>query len=78
MERDKSSKELPVGTRIKFIKSLYGHFAGEYPDCVYAEKGDLGIVTGHGCIEGHWVKWDKWMSASFGAKLGIDFIEHEK
>lgn len=66
--------ELPIGTRIKFVRGLYGAANSESPACVYAEKGDLGIVTGHGCWEEHWVKWDKW-DAPFGAKLGEDFIE---
>ena len=69
--------ELPIGTRIKFIKSLYGSATGESPACVYAEKGDGGEVTGHGCWEGHWVKWDKW-DAPFGAKLGEDFIKCDR
>ncbi len=64
---------LPIGTRIKFIKSLYSGPSGDRPACVYAEKGDGGEVTGHGCSEGHWVKWDKW-DVPFGAKLGEEFI----
>ena len=62
-----------LGTRIKFTKSLYGGATSESPACVYAEKDDGGVVTGHGCREGHWVKWDKW-EHPFGAKLGEDFI----
>ena len=65
---------LPIGTRIKFIKGLYSGATGDHPAYVYAEKGDGGVVTGHGCREGHWVKWDKW-DAPFGAELGIDFVE---
>ncbi len=68
---------LPVGTRIKFVKSLYGGATGDAPACVYAEKGEGGIVTGHGCCEGHWVKWDGWR-APFGAKLGEEFISETK
>ena len=66
--------ELPIGTRIKFVKDLTGDATGEHPAYLYARKGDGGEVTGHGCWEGHWVKWDKW-DAPFGAKLGEDFIE---
>jgi len=35
---------LPVGTRIRFVKSLYGSATGDSPACVYAEKGDGGVV----------------------------------
>jgi hypothetical protein len=64
---------LPIGTRIRFIKSLYGAVTGDSPACVYAEKGDGGVVTGHGTPEGYWVKWDKWPHA-FGAEYAVDFI----
>jgi hypothetical protein len=67
-------KQLPVGTRIRFVKSLYGAASGDWPACIYARKGDGGIVTGHNEFEGHWVKWDKWPHA-FGAKYGLEFVE---
>ena len=67
-------KLLPKGTRIKFVKSLYGEATSDSPACVYAEKGDGGVVTGHGTPEGHWVKWDKWPHA-FGATYGTEFVE---
>lgn len=64
---------LPVGTRITFIRSIYGE-ADEYqPACVYALRGDGGVITGHGTPEGYWVKWDHWPHA-FGAEHGVDFI----
>ncbi len=66
-------KLLPVGTRIKFIKSLYSGPTGDCPAFVYAEKGDGGVITGHGTPEGYWVKWDKWPHA-FGASHGTEFI----
>ena len=71
-------KLLPVGTRIKFIKTLAD---GPCPDAthggnLYAVKGDLGTVTGHGTQEGHWVKWDRWPHA-FGAEYGTEFVEAE-
>ncbi len=69
-----NKKLLPVGARIRFIKSIYGDATGDYPACVYAEKGDGGVVTGHDTPEGHWVKWDKWPLA-FGAEYGFDFTE---
>lgn len=68
---------LPVGTRIRFVKSLYGSATGDSPACVYAEKGDGGVVTGHGTPEGHWVKWDKWPHA-FGSEYGTEFVEAEQ
>ena len=65
---------LPIGTRIRFIKSLYGHATGDSPACIYAEKGELGVVTGHGTPEGHWVKTDNWPHA-FGAECGTEFTK---
>ena len=64
---------LPVGTRIVFLKSLYGDVDEFSPGCIYAKKGDGGVITGHGTPEGYWVKWDKWPHA-FGAEHGVDFI----
>ncbi len=66
-------EKLPIGTRIKFLTDLTADACGEHPAYIYAKKGDEGEVTGHGCWEGHWVKWDKWKEP-FGAKLGEDFI----
>lgn len=69
-------KLLPIGTRVRFIKTS-GEGSNEFsPGCIYFREGDEGVVTGHGCKEGHWVKWDKW-PVSFGAELGIDFVEIE-
>lgn len=65
---------LPVGTRIKFIKELSSGPDEFSPGNLYAPKGATGIVTGHGCSEGHWVKWDEW-EAPFGAICGTEFIE---
>jgi len=67
-------KQLPVGTRIRFVKSIYGSASGDCPPCTYAKKGDGGVVTGHNCPEGHWVKWDHWPHA-FGSEYGTEFIE---
>jgi hypothetical protein len=66
-------KLIPVGTRIKFVKSLYGDATGDSPACVYAEKGEGGEVMGHGTREGHWVKTDSWPHA-FGAEYEIEFV----
>ena len=68
---------LPVGTRIQFVKSIYGAATGDSPACIYAKKGDGGVVTGHGTPEGYWVKWDKWPHA-FGAEYGLDFITEKE
>jgi hypothetical protein len=70
-------KLLPIGTRIRFIKSLYGAATGDSPPCVYAEKGDGGVVTGYNNFEGHWVKWDHWPHA-FGAEYGTEFVEEQQ
>lgn len=51
---------LPVGTRIRFLKTLTEPAGEDHPGRIYAEKGDLGTITGHGCREGYWVKWDRW------------------
>jgi hypothetical protein len=66
------SELLPIGTRIVFTKSLFAPPCEDHPSLIYARKGDGGCVTGHGCKEGHWVKWDKW-DAPFGAELGTEF-----
>ena len=57
---------LPVGTRIRFTRTLTGEATGDHPAFLYAEKGDGGEITGHGTPEGYWVKWDRWPHA-FGA-----------
>lgn len=68
-----STKELlPVGTRIRFLKTLESGPDEFSPGNLYAEKGDMGVVTGHGCSEGHWVKWDK-HEHPFGAVYGSEF-----
>jgi len=51
---------LPVGTRIRFTKTLIQAASGDHPTLLYAEKGTEGEITGHGCREGYWVKWDRW------------------
>lgn len=64
---------LPVGTRIRFVKSIYGGPTSDNPAIQYAAKDDGGVVTGHGTAEGHWVKWDRWPHA-FGAEYGTEFV----
>lgn len=57
---------LPVGTRIRFTQELISPACGDHPELVYAYRGELGQVTGHGTKEGYWVKSDQWPH-SFGA-----------
>jgi hypothetical protein len=67
------SVKFPIGTRIRFLKTLTCPPTSEHPGFHYATKGDSGHVTGHDCREGHWVKWEGWTHAAFGAELGVDF-----
>lgn len=69
-----SSLFLPVNTKIRFIKELSSGPDEFSPGNLYAREGSFGVVTGHGCVEGHWVKWDKW-DAPFGAICGVEFVE---
>ena len=54
---------LNVGTRIRFTQDLEGSATEDRPACLYARKGELGTITGHGCSEGYWVKTDSWPHA---------------
>jgi hypothetical protein len=73
-----TQEPLPIGTRIKFIKTLESGPDEFSPGNLYAVKGDGGTVTGHGTREGYWVKWDKWPKAAFGAELGTEFVAEEQ
>lgn len=66
--------QLPVGTRIKFIKELSSGPDEFSPGNLYAEKDGLGEVVGHDCWEGHCVKWDEWPHP-FGAIHGEEFVQ---
>jgi hypothetical protein len=66
--------QLPIGTRIRFIKTLEEGPNEDHPGRLYARKNDEGIVTGHDCIEGHMVKWDYWPQADFGAIIDKEFV----
>lgn len=57
---------LPVGTRIRFTKTLDAAANSDQPARLYAKVGDLGEILGHGTREGYWVKVDWWPEA-FGA-----------
>ena len=57
---------LPVGTRIRFTKRLDAPANEDHPAIVFAERGELGTITGLGTPEGYWVKTDSW-PAKFGA-----------
>ena len=68
---------LPVGTRIKFVRELSSGPDDYSEGNLYATEGSSGEVTGHGCWEGHWVKWDNWKHP-FGAEHGKDFIKFDE
>ena len=68
-----SGVKLPIGTRIEFLKTLTSGPDEDGPGNYYATKGDGGEVTGHGCHEGHWVKWDGYKINPFGATYEKDF-----
>lgn len=74
LTKSDNTKELPIGTKIVFLKTLSAPPCEDHPGIIYARKGDFGTVVGHDCIEGHWVKWEHW-EAPFGATLGTEFKE---
>jgi len=60
---------IPVGTRVRFTKHLYGEPTGDHPAFLFANVGDEGVVMrndGSG-IWPYSVKRDKWLHASFKA-----------
>jgi hypothetical protein len=57
---------LPIGTKIKFTKTLIEPASGDSPSLLFATKDETGEITGHGTYEGYWVKTDDWPNA-FGA-----------
>lgn len=57
---------IATGTRIRFLRTLEDGPNEDRPGYVYARRGELGKVTGHGTPEGYWVKTDSWPNA-FGA-----------
>jgi hypothetical protein len=70
---------------VRFLKTLQSHPNEEGPGNHYATKGDLGTVaqSPYGKVapppwEGHWVFWDGWKRAAFGARLGEDFDVYEE
>ena len=69
--------KLPVGTRIRFIRTLDAPADDHSPSTLFAEKGELGTVTGHSCFEGHMIKTDKWPN-SFGAVIDDEFVVEEQ
>jgi hypothetical protein len=52
------SEKLPVGTRIRFTKTLDEPANEEHPHLVYADRGELGEIVdgGRPAREGHWAK----------------------
>lgn len=73
MRLDDKTK-LPVGTRIRFIKTLTSGPTGDHPAFLYARKGEGGVVTGHNDFQGHTVKWDGWEHAAFCAVFEEEFV----
>lgn len=57
---------LPVGTKIRFTKTLEDGPSEERPAIIYALKDETGVITGHGSREGYWARIDS-CSAPFGA-----------
>lgn len=57
---------LPIGTRIRFAKRLDCGPTEDHPGFLFAERGELGEITGHGTKEGYWVKANH-CPAPFGA-----------
>lgn len=68
-------KLLPVGTRIRFLRDIFEDANGDHPTFTLSKKGEQGTVTKHGQYWDHYVTWDKWTSAAFGAEYGVDFME---
>lgn len=60
------SERLPIGTRIRFLRDLIEDADGDHPALLYAKRGELGTITGHGTPEGYWAKLGSWPNA-FGA-----------
>jgi hypothetical protein len=75
-QNNEKPKQLPVGTRVRFVKQLTAATTGDHPALLYAEVGERGVVAGHGCMEGHWVRVDN-TPATFGAELGTEFVEDD-
>jgi hypothetical protein len=55
----------PVGTRIRFLKTLEEAPNEAHPWVMFACAGERGIITGHGTKEGYWARTDSW-PAPFG------------
>ena len=66
---DQPKTLLPVGTRIRFLRELTTPATGDHPAFLFASRGQLGTITGHGTSEGYWAKTDDWPNA-FGAAPG--------
>lgn len=72
---DDRAERLPVGTRIRFTKTLECGPTGDHPAFLYARKGEYGAVTGHSDVKGlHRVTWDGWPTP-FTATFGEEFEE---
>lgn len=62
---------IPIGTRIKFTKTIYEPACGDHPAFIMCRCNELGIITGYAALnipEWPWpylVKWDAWTEAGF-------------
>lgn len=68
----RTQEKLPVGTKIRFKMQLTEPASGDHPELLFAEKDELGEITGYNEVEGYMVKTDSW-PASFGAVLWKEF-----
>lgn len=73
MSNQTSIKKHPIGTKIKFIKTLTEGANDEHPGCLFATDGETGIIVSHNASEGYMVKTDSY-DAPFGASYGDEFI----
>ncbi len=51
---------IPVGTRIKFTKTMRRAACEDAPEQVFAYVGEHGAIVGHGTKEGYWAVTDAW------------------
>lgn len=69
---------LPIGTRIRFTKTLTSGPDEYSPGNLYANEGDGGEITGHDVREGYWVKWDKWPHPFSASRDEFEPVEQQE
>lgn len=50
------SDKLPIGTKVRFLRTLTCAATEDHPAFLFALAGEKGEITGHDCEEGYWVK----------------------